>query len=377
MENKKKVLIVSDYYYPHWTGISKSLYNLTQTLKSDFYFTVLTVQFNKHLKKEEIIGNTRVIRCGYLFKLSRAKYSFSLIFTFIELLKSNDIVIINSPFTNILPVALLTKIFGKKLIIFHQGDLILPAGIVNKAVEKIFDASTFIALALSSKIATYTTDYASNSPVMKPFLKKTFSVQLPILIAKIKKNPVTEQLADLRKQEKLLYGFAGRFVEEKGFDILYEAIPLVVKKIPNSHFVFAGETKMGYEHFFEKNANKLQNIRKHITFLGLLNENDLSYFYKTIDFIVVPSRSDCFPLVQAEAMLWGKPAIVSDIPGARFLVQKTGFGLLFKKNDPIDLADKISRIAPLKKRLMQNYKLVKKILDPYLNAQKFAIFVED
>ncbi len=376
MENKKNVLIVSDYFYPHWTGISKSLYNLTQTLKSDFNFTVLTIQFNKHLKQDEVIDNTRVIRSSYIFKLSRAKYSFSLIVTFIRLLKSNNIVFINSPFTNILPVSLLTKIFGKKLYIFHQGDLILPDGIINKFVEKIFDGSTLLAFALAQKIATYTSDYACSSRVMKPFLKKSVSMPLPILISKTIKTYANKRLADLKKQQKILFGFAGRFVEEKGFDILYGAIPLVVKKVPNAHFVFAGETKMEYEHFFEKNAHKLQTIRKHITFLGLLKENSLSYFYKTIDFIVVPSRSDCFPLVQAEAMLWGKPSIVSDIPGARFLVQKTAFGLIFKKNDPQDLAEKIIYIVSLKSSLKKKYHLVKKILDPDINAQKFAKFIE-
>lgn len=377
MESKKRVLITSDFFYPHWTGISKSIYNLTQTLNNDFNFTVLTVRFDKKLYREEIIKNTRVIRCDYIFSFSRAKYSLSLISMFIKLLRMNDAVLINSPFTNILPITLLTKIFGKKLIIFHQGDLTLPKGLLNRIIEYVFDVSTHISFILADTIATYTRDYAVSSRLMKYHLSKFSPVFLPVMVENNNLKSETQiLLKKINKKNKFLFGFAGRFVEEKGFDILYEAIPIVIKQIPNAHFIFAGETKMVYEHFFEKNANKLQTIKKHVTFLGLLKENNLSYFYQSIDFIVVPSRSDCFPLVQAEAMRCGKPAIVSDIPGARFLVQKTGFGLLFKKNDAQDLAKKIIRITSLKSQLTQNYHLVKKILDPYSNAQKFAKFIE-
>ena len=34
-----------------------------------------------------------------------------------------------------------------------------------------------------------------------------------------------ESLEHFKKQKKILFGFAGRFVDEKGFDILFQAIP--------------------------------------------------------------------------------------------------------------------------------------------------------
>jgi SAM-dependent methyltransferase len=54
--------------------------------------------------------------------------------------------------------------------------------------------------------------------------------------------------------------------------------------------------------------------------------------------LALPSRSDCFELVQAEAMLCGTPVVASDIPGAREAVRRTGMGRLVAAEDPAALA---------------------------------------
>ena len=64
---------------------------------------------------------------------------------------------------------------------------------------------------------------------------------------------------------------------------------------------------MSYENFFSKNRGMFDHVKEHMTFFGLLDDVSLEHFYKGIECIVVPSRSDCFNLVQAEAMLCGYP----------------------------------------------------------------------
>ena len=178
-----------------------------------------------------------------------------------------------------------------------------------------------------------------------------------------KNNTIYKKLSNLKKQKKILFGFAGRFVEEKGFDILLNAIPETIIKNSNIHFVFAGDTKIVYENFYEKSQSKISLIKEHLTMLGLLNETDLQNFYYQIDYIIIPSRSDCFNLVQAEAMLFGKPSIVSDIPGASFLVKKTGYGRIFENNNTEDLARQILKLSQSKKPMEEAYKKVIQLLD--------------
>jgi len=375
---KTALLIVSDYFVPHWTGIVKSITSLTQYLKNEIDFTVLTTRYKKNLKENEVTNGVRIIRENYWLKFSRVYYSIKLLIRFCKEVKNHDAVLINSPFSNILPIALIAKIYRKKLFVFHQGDLILPRGLINRVIELIFDFSSLCGCIMADKVSTYTKDYAVNSRILRFFISKFTPIIPPIIITeKFSKNSPTEKkLQKLKKADKIIIGFAGRFVEEKGFDILFRAMPEVIKRIPKAHFVFAGETKLNYENFFDANIKTLNIKDSYFTNLGLLNSNDLTDFYNNLSLIVIPSRTDCFPLVQAEAMLSHIPAVTANIPGARELVRKTGFGALFEKGNHLDLAEKIIFINEKKNNLASAYTNVLKILDNHTNAESFRRFIE-
>lgn len=367
-ETKLKLLIATDYYYPHWTGISKSILYMVTRISSYFSCTVLTVRHKKNIKKEEVVNGVRIVREPFLFSVSRAKYSLSIIIRFIQEAKNHDVIFINSPHTHIFLFSAIGKLLRKKVVVFHQGDLILPKGFFNSIIKTAFDLFTYMGLLLADTVSTYTEDYARYSRVLKPFLQKHTPLLMPV------EKPICKKIGSTA--DKMLFGFAGRFVEEKGFDILFDAIPYVVQEIPQAQFIFAGETNMGYERFFEKNSEKLKRIKRHVTLLGLLDEKKLAEFYHSIDFIIIPSRSDCFPLVQAEAMLCGKPSIVADIPGARVLVQKTKFGMIFEKENAVDLAKKIITAYHQKESIMQKYPNVLEVLDPDRNAEIIRTHLE-
>lgn len=381
MKEKRKIrlLIVTDYFYPHWTGIAKSMYYFIRILENIYTITVLTVQHRKNLKKEENIFSASVLREGYLFSMSRSQYSIILILRFLLIVNSYDVVFVNSPSSNILPIAIIAKIFKKRLLMLHHGDLILPEGFSNRLIEKIFDLSSFVAFSLADKVSTFSIDYSEYSRVLKRHLSKFAPLTIPVTMPNVIKDDriVSKKLRILKAQGKILHGFAGRFVEEKGFDILFEAIPKIVQKLPNAYFVFAGQTKIPYENFYQKNIYKIKKVKDYTKFLGLLNEDALISFYKEIDFIILPSRSDCFPLVQVEAMLLKVPSIVSDIPGARVVVKETGFGLIFNKEDPDDLASKI--IGAYRKRgvILKRYKKVLEFFDNRKNVEKIKEFIEN
>lgn len=375
-KNKRNVLIVTDFYYPHWTGIAKAILNMTKELKDEFNFTILTVRFDKSLAKEEMVEGSKVIRADYLFSLSRAKYSLSIIGKCWELAQKNDTVLINSPNTNILPFAVITKLFGKKLVTFHQGDLTLPGGFKDRIIEKVFDISTWGAFALADGVSTYTKDYAENSRVLRPFMKKFTPLLPPFILPK--KESLNKNLMILEAMKKKGYtvlGFAGRFVNEKGFDVLFKAIP---KMETNKKYVFAfaGEVKMSYEDTYEKLKSLMEPIQDKVFILGLLNDTELLSFYKMIDIIVMPSRSDCFPLVQAEATIAGAPSICADIPGARMLVKTTGYGVLFAKENDQDLAEKLDEVIEDPNQFKKNHGNVLQMFDINANTRKIADYLK-
>lgn len=366
----KKILIVTDYFYPHWTGISKSMYFLAKSLSGVYEVSILTVRFDNSLPKQEVIENAQITRSEYLFTISRSRYSLSMLFDFLRLVKGKDIIFINAPFSNILPITVLAKILRKKIYIFHQGDLILPAGFKNRLIEKIFDISCFLSMIMSTKISTYTQEYAEHSRILTPFLKKVYPLLLPIYTQKKKTTKLN------KRGKKIIIGFAGRFVEEKGFDILFRAIPHLVKRYPGITFIYAGQKDLPYENFFAKNYFLYKKVEKNIKILGLLTNAELEKFYSSLDILVAPSRSDCFNLVQAEAALFGVPLVVSDIPGLSYLVKKTGFGYTAKCEDPKDLAQKIEKAIENRVLLRQNHDKVLALLDNQKNVKEIKKFIE-
>jgi len=51
---------------------------------------------------------------------------------------------------------------------------------------------------------------------------------------------------------------------------------------------------------------------------------------------VQPSRIDCFPSAQVEAMLLGTPVVCTNIPGARCVVRATKMGKLVEPRNPVE-----------------------------------------
>lgn len=343
---KKKVLLVSEYFYPHWTGISKAFFNLaTQLVQTGHTVAVMTTQYKKSLAMQEDIGQIIIHRIPYAFSLSRTHYSPQTILAFWTSISDVDTVIINSPHSNVLPLSIMAKLRGKKLVIFHQGDLRLPRKtgniLMHYIIEKLFDLCTIPSMWLADSVSTYTLDYAKHSRVMKYFLKKCKPYIPPLTLSKESPSITFKNHLNTLKKDHILIGFAGRFVEEKGFDVLFEAIPDIIKHIPTARFVFAGQTNMSYEPFFEKNKNLIDQNRDRVEFLGLLDDANLAHFYSQLDVFVIPSRSDCFPLTQIEAALSNCPIVVADIPGARMLVKETGLGKITLPNNPAALAHSI------------------------------------
>lgn len=347
INNKKKVLFITDYYLPHWTGLSKSLNLIVAALDKKNNCSVLTIAHQKNLDKQEIIDDHSVYRVGFWWTISRAKFAPAILLKYLQLLDKHDYVVINSPFTFILPLTILAKLFTKRVYIFHQGDLILPVGFFNKIIEGIFNISSLMAFVLADGLATYTKDYAQHSRLLKYFRGKTSNFIIPFPMTK-KTNKKLKKIIDLRRKYSTIIGLSGRFVEEKGFDNLFKAIPLINQKNSDLHFVFAGEKNMGYEDFFHQHQQLYKQVKQQISFLGLLAGEELESFYHSLDALVMPSRSDCFGLVQAEAMRYEKPVIVTNIIGGRDVVKQTKFGEIAEANNVTDLAEKILLFAKQK-----------------------------
>lgn len=135
--------------------------------------------------------------------------------------------------------------------------------------------------------------------------------------------------------------FVGRLFPEKSIDTLIKAMPHIIKKHPNTHVMIVGAGHLRPK--LEKLVHSL-DVGKHVTFLGLVSEEDKILAYNASDIFVLPSLAELEGMVVLEAMACGKPIIVSDaeMSASRYFVDGNGF--LFKTKDHEDLAHQVLKL---------------------------------
>jgi glycosyltransferase involved in cell wall biosynthesis len=286
-----------------------------------------------------------IVRLSPLGRLSRGVIMPAFPVVAARLIAQNDIVQIHTPMLETSLVTALARIMGKPSVITHHGDLVMPSGLFNKIVLIGTRTSMTLGLYLSSRVTVHSADYGRHSAFLSPIAHKLDAIYPPIEIPTPQPEAVAAWRRELGFADKKLIGFAGRFVEEKGFDFLLQAVKPTLERVPNAHFVYAGETNVVYENFFERWKHLLDENRDSVTVLGLLRDQQkLADFYAMCDLFALPSRTDCFPSVQIEALLCGTPLVTTDIPGAREVLKATGMGKLVQPGDPIALADGFAEV---------------------------------
>src|SRR5690348_10037876 len=105
--------------------------------------------------------------------------------------------------------------------------------------------------------------------------------------------------------------FAGRMVQQKGPDLLAEAIPPLLKFYPRAKFVFAGDGDL--RGAVERRVQQL-GVAHATRFVGFKANGELIDLYKACDVVCVPSRNEPFGIVILEAWSAGKP-VVSTVNG--------------------------------------------------------------
>lgn len=345
-----KVLMAIQYYVPHRTGVTLHVQRVAEALAARGHeVTVLSARYHPSLPRDEqTINGVRVIRLWAPLRVTRGMVMPAYPWAAFRLVQMADVVSLHTPTLETAIYAVYTRLMKRGLLITHHGDLVLPAGAFNRFVEWFTFLLYRMAGRAAQHIIAYSEDYANHSYYIAPFRDKTIAVHPPIDVP----APDAQRVEELRAEwlagtngSARLIGYAGRFVEEKRPDVLIRALPAIHQKYPGSKIVLAGQYDIQYEHFYERNLALIDEFREHLVFLGLLEDaQELANFYAACDVLALPSDTECFALVQVEAMRCGTPVVATDIPGARVVVQKTGMGELVPPRDPEAMGAAIVRV---------------------------------
>jgi phosphatidylinositol alpha-1,6-mannosyltransferase len=124
----------------------------------------------------------------------------------------------------------------------------------------------------------------------------------------------------------------GSVTERKGQDVVIRALPHVLKRVPNTHYLIAGMPERKLE--FSRLAREL-GIAEHVHFLGRVQPQELVRLLNRADVFLMTSKHtpdgdfEGYGIAVTEAALCGKPAIVSNNSGLTEAIVpgETGFGV--------------------------------------------------
>jgi glycosyltransferase involved in cell wall biosynthesis len=128
--------------------------------------------------------------------------------------------------------------------------------------------------------------------------------------------PVAARRSHTRETDSApLVLFVGARVPHKGIDVLREAARRVWAVRPDTRFAYVGPgTPLN-----ERDERELD--------VGLVSDADRSRWFEHATLLCLPSSTESFGLVVAEAWSAHRPAVTSDIPVLRELIESSGGGL--------------------------------------------------
>lgn len=121
---------------------------------------------------------------------------------------------------------------------------------------------------------------------------------------------------------------------------LVEAVPLVLKDVPNARFLIAGS---GPEEKNLKDLTRSLNIGNNVSFLGRIENNELPKYLTTMDVYVSTSLSDAgISASTAEAMSCEMPVVITDSGENGKWITSGENGYLVPVKSPNQLAEKLA-----------------------------------
>jgi glycosyltransferase involved in cell wall biosynthesis len=134
-------------------------------------------------------------------------------------------------------------------------------------------------------------------------------------------------------------GAIGRMVWQKGFKYMIQAIPDIVRDVPDAKFLFVGDGPLreGLEALSEE-----LRVKDNVIFTGF--RSDIREILSAVNLLVIPSLLEGFPMITLEAMAMAKPIIATNIDGITEQITDGVDGILVLPKDPEALAKAIIRI---------------------------------
>lgn len=300
------------------TGAPRALLNLAQTVKkrniTPIFICAQQGDMEQELQKEDIHYIVDpLLRMKLINKDS----------TLMEFLAHLDMILFNT-LDSAYFIEGLTDINVKKKIWIHEGQISVD----------IWQNWVNIGYLLSLFDEVYAVGEYSRTVMLKQVNKNTPIGTLLYGIPDI--QSLSAQNSTNSEHVRMI--IAGTIGTRKGHDILIESLKHIPKYIQKQlEIIIAGSV---IERHVGKALSKCKN--KCLNNIGQVDHETLMKLFNEVDVVLCPSIDDPMPIVCTEAMILGKPIIVSESTGTASFIENGVNGFRIKAGDAKALADAIT-----------------------------------
>ena len=140
--------------------------------------------------------------------------------------------------------------------------------------------------------------------------------------------------------DKTVLGFIGSFYAYEGLSLLLDALPQLLKRIPNLCLLLVGG---GTQETLLREKVTAMGLTDAVVFTGRVAHEQVQAYYNQVDIFVYPRlpmrlTELVTPLKPLEAMAQGRIVVASDVGGHKELIEDKHTGFLFKAGDADSLA---------------------------------------
>lgn len=375
---KKNVLVLASTF-PRWENDTTPpfVFELEKRLANDFNIQVLAPHF-PGAKKYEKMENLTVHRFQYFWPAGLQKLCYE--GGILPNIKKNKLLIFQGLTLMLFELFAAIKIIKKEQIDLIHAHWIIPQGPIALFLKKIFGIPYIVTThggdiyGLQNKLLIYIKkvilENAQSITVVSTAIKdeilKKINPKLKIAVISMGVDPklFNPNKYDKSIKEKFdiegpLLLFVGRLAEKKGVRYLLQAMPDIIRVIPNIKLLIIGQGTLEKE---LKTLSKNIDIENNTYFIGAIPNSDLPKYYATADIFIGPSiqtgdgDTEGLGLTFIEASFSGCIPIGTNIGGIPDVINNKKTGFLVKEKNPKNIAETVINLLSDSK-LISNIKL--------------------
>jgi glycosyltransferase involved in cell wall biosynthesis len=342
-----RILFVCDYYPPHVGGAELLYMRYCEGLVNRGHLVdTVTLRHSGDLPSEEIVGGVAVHRVNTV-RYSRRLFALSSLRNILEYVDKADVIhcaFFVAPFSAV-PIA---KLRGKPTVVtvhevwakmWFKFESNFWSALFNYLGERVLTTMPYNAITCCSF-------FTFNSLRMLGIDEDRITLIPNGVDLNLFKPRAVDR--DLRRRLGLeglkVYMFSGRPGISKGVEYLLRAAVLIKERVKSSKLLLNLVREPSAEYF--KIIRLIDNLglRDHVCLLDPIPREELPRYISLADLVVVPSLSEGFGFMAAEAGAMGKPVVATYAGSLPEVVNHEESGLLIKPGSSSELCGAVCRL---------------------------------